>query len=154
MVIILKKAIPFLIFILLFGVSPAIAGEVPVSGTFKGNGKNAKLNFATSFKGDTFGGQETTMVVLTEKDPGAEKRPDNKAAFGKLGNALIITIDQEGDIIGCEVYHQAHSKKPFSSIGKLKLEGWVRESDFVKGKLSTGGHFANWLRFNSFIGTE
>ena len=61
------------------------------------------------------------MLVFTEKDPAKEKNPKIPAMFSKLGSALIVTVDPEGDIIGCTVAHSAHEKSGFSTLGQLKM---------------------------------
>ena len=77
--------------------------EPPVSGLFKGNGKEAKLAFVTALKGEPSLDKPTTVLVFTEKDHSKEKNPKIFASFGRFGSALIITVNQEGDIIGCQV---------------------------------------------------
>jgi hypothetical protein len=127
-----------LIFLTLFS-SIGFSAEFAVTGTFMGNGKNAKLAYVTAHPGEPFSGKETIVVVLTEKDPGTEAKPEIKAAFGNFGSALILTINSAGDIIGCEVAHEAHEKKPFSSIGKIKTEGFSINKNMVQSKVTTGG---------------
>ena len=121
-------------------VSPSVFADSPsVTGTFMGNGKPAKLAYATALPGEPFSGKDTVVVVLTEKDPSKEPKPEIKAAFGNFGSALILTIDSTGDIIGCEVAHEAMEKKPFSSIGKIKTEGFSITKNMIQSKVTTGG---------------
>src|SRR5262245_15005977 len=79
--------------------------EPPVSGKFTGNGTEAKLAHALSLKGEPYLDKPTTVLIFTEKDPSKEKMPKIAAMFGRLGSALIITVDPESKIIGCEVNH-------------------------------------------------
>lgn len=90
-------------------------------------------------KGAPFAGEETVKVVLTEKDTGADDKPDFNAAFGKYGNALIVTISKTGNIFGTEIRHASHSRKPFSNSGTLKISDFKWDATGVSGKLSTGG---------------
>lgn len=131
----------YLLFVIaiLFAYSPILIAEQPVSGTFKGNGKEAKLSYAVARPGEPFSGEETVMVVLTEKDPGDNDKPDFDAMFGKLGSALILTFQRSGDLIGCEVAHTAHEKMPFSSIGNMKVSDFSIDRDKLKAKVNTGG---------------
>lgn len=129
------RAISFALFGLMIS-APALA---EVTGTFKGNGKDAKLAFARAMKGEPFSGEETVVVLLTEKDTSAEKKPEMKVAFGDYGSALIVKITKSGNIYGTDVSHSAHTKRPFSSIGTLKIEGFKWDASGVSGKLSTGG---------------
>lgn len=122
-----------------FGLFISIPAFAQVTGSFKGNGKDAKLAFAKAQKYEPFSGEETVMVVLTEKDTGADKKPDFKAAFGDYGSALVVKITKSGKIFGTEVSHAAHTKRPFSSVGTLKIEGFKWDATGVSGRLTTGG---------------
>jgi len=113
--------------------------EAPVSGTFKGNGQDAKLMFATALQGEPYLNKPTTVLILTEKDHSKEKMPKVKAYFGDFGSALIITITNEGKIIGCEVAHSAHKKSGFSSIGEIKMSDFKMADGKITGSLATNG---------------
>ena len=120
-------------------VTAAVCGDEAVSGTFKGNGKPAKLAFASARQGETFADKPTFVIVLTEKDHSKEKRPDFKAGFGDFGSALILTLHPDGKIVGCEVAHAAHDKKPFSSVGKIECTEFKVADGDVTGKVTTKG---------------
>jgi hypothetical protein len=119
--------------------SLAAADDPPVSGVFKGNGKEAKLAYVSASKGEPFAGKPTIVLVFTEKDPSKDKKPDFGAVFGKYGSALIITINQDGKIIGCQVAHAGLKKGSFTSIGTIKMSDFKLADGKVQGKLSTGG---------------
>jgi hypothetical protein len=127
--------------------SPALAAaaedkkekEPPVSGKFTGNGKEAKLAYAVAGKGEPYLDKPTTVLVFTEKDPSKEKKPKIAAGFGRLGSALVITVDAEGKIIGCTVAHEAHKKSGFSTLGQLKMSDFKVADGKLKGKLATDG---------------
>jgi hypothetical protein len=119
--------------------SVALAEDAPVSGVFKGNGKEAKLAYITAVKGDSFMDKPTIVLVLTEKDHSKDAKPRIGAMFGRFGSALIVTVMPDGKIIGCEVAHQAHEKSGFSSIGNLKMSDFKLDGGKVSGKLSTDG---------------
>jgi hypothetical protein len=123
----------------LLGVCISTSGFAQVSGSLKGNGVEGKLAFAKAVKGEPFSGEETVKVVLTEKDAGADDKPDFNAMFGKYGNAMIVTVSKTGNIYGTEVSHASHSRKPFSSVGTLKITDFHWDATGVSGKLSTGG---------------
>src|SRR5262249_17478198 len=110
-----------------------------VSGTFKGNGKEAKLAFASATKGEPFAGDQTIVLVFTEQDHSKEKKPQMKAGFGDFGSALIVTVTPEGKIVGCEVAHAAHTKGTFSAIGDLKSTDFKIADGKIQGKLATDG---------------
>ena len=58
--------------------------------------------------------------------------------FGKFGSSIIITIfPDSGRIVGCEVAHDAHQKKPFSSLGSLEMVDYSNEDGQLSGKIAT-----------------
>ncbi|MGH7807963.1 MAG: hypothetical protein ACRENT_07700 [Thermodesulfobacteriota bacterium] len=78
-------------------------------------------------------------MVLSEKPASNSKKPDFDAFFGELGSALTVKLTKSGSIFGTEVYHEALEKKPFSSVGTLKLEDYKLEPDLISGRLHTDG---------------
>jgi hypothetical protein len=119
--------------------SLSAADDRPVSGVFKGNGKEAKLAYVSTRKGEPFADKPTIIITFTEKDHSKEKKPDIKAGFGDFGSALIITINDEGKIIGCVVAHAAHEKKGFNSIGDVKMNAFKVKDGTMQGEITTGG---------------
>jgi hypothetical protein len=119
--------------------SLAAADDFPVSGVFKGNGKEAKLTYVSTSKGEPLADKPTIVMVLTEKDHSKDKNPRIGAMFGKYGSALIVTVYQDGRIVGCQVAHAAHKKSGFSSVGTIKMSGFKLKDGKMRGKLSTGG---------------
>src|SRR5262245_29446560 len=119
--------------------SLSAADDASVSGVFKGNGKEAKLAHVAARKGEPFAGKPTTIITFTEKDHSKDKKPDIKAGFGDFGSALIITINDEGKIIGCVVAHAAHEKKGFSSVGNITMSDFKVKDGKMQGAISTGG---------------
>lgn len=109
-----------------------------VSGRFLGNGKEAKLAFASAWPRDPFSGKETIIIVLTEKDHAASKRPWFDAAFNKLGAALMFSLTRpDGELIGSEVAHSALKRSPVSVSGSIKSEGVSITTDRVEGRFFT-----------------
>jgi hypothetical protein len=115
------------------------ADDPSVSGVFKGNGQGAKLAYVSTSKGKPFADKPTTVVVFSEQDHSKDKIPPVGAAFGKYGSALVITVFEDGKIVGCEVAHSAHKKSGFSAIGDLKMSDFKLDCGKMRGKLSTGG---------------
>ena len=115
------------------------AEDAAIEGTFTGNGTPAKLAYITASKGEPFSGKPTIQIIMTEKDHSKAKNPSIKAGFGDFGSALIITLHPDGKIIGCEVAHQAHARKPFSSIGKISTKDFKIADGVITSKLSTEG---------------
>jgi hypothetical protein len=136
----LSLALLITTFIAWTGSSQAIGDDdQSVSGVFKGNGKEAKLAFASAHKGEPFADKPTTVLVFTEKDHSKDKKPEIKAGFGDFGSALIFTIDDEGKIVGCVIAHKAHKKSGFSSVGNSTLSDFKRDGGKIQGKISTKG---------------
>ena len=118
---------------------PAANVKPTVTGTFKGNGKEAKLAYVSAHWREPFSDKPSMALVFTEKDHSKDKKPDFKAAFGQFGSALIISLHEDGGIFGCQVVHTAHLKKGFSSIGQIKTDNFKFEEGKVEGELSTDG---------------
>jgi len=121
------------------GILVTPAEDPPVSGVFKGNGQEAKLAYVSASKGEPFADKPTIVIVFTEKDHSKDKKPRTGAMFGKYGSALIITVYEDGKIVGCQVAHAAHQKGTFNSIGTIKMSDFKLEGGKIQGKLSTGG---------------
>jgi hypothetical protein len=68
-----------------------------------------------------------------------DKRPDINVSFGSYGSALIITAYPDGDVVGCDVAHEAHQKKPFSSSGSVRMSDFKIQNGQIQGKISTDG---------------
>ncbi|MFL6500942.1 MAG: hypothetical protein ACJ8LL_09570 [Candidatus Udaeobacter sp.] len=118
---------------------PAANVKPTVTGTFKGNGKDAKLTSVSARWGEPFGGKPGIVLVFTEKDHSKDKKPDFNAAFGKFGSALIISLHEDGGIYGCQVMHSAHQKQGFSSIGNIEATDITYADGKVEGELTTHG---------------
>jgi hypothetical protein len=118
---------------------PAANVKPMVTGTFKGNGKEAKLAYVSAHWVEPFGDKPSMVLVFTEKDHSKDKKPDFNAAFSKFGSALIISLHEDGGIFGCQVVHEAHQKKGLSSIGSIKTDNFEFKDGKVEGELTTDG---------------
>src|SRR5438552_3161291 len=115
------------------------ANVKPVTGVFKGNGKDAKLAYVSAHWREPFGDKPSMDLVFTERDHSKDKKPDLNASFGRFGSALIISLNDDGEIFGCQVVHSAHRKQGFSSIGSIHTNDFSFEGGKVEGDLTTGG---------------
>ncbi len=111
--------------------------DAPVAGTFTGNGKEARLAFASSEKSDF--GKDNVVLIFTEKDHSKAKNPRTAAMFNDCGSALIITVTPEGKVVGCQVCHEAHKKSGFNDIGTLEVKDFKVADGKLTGTLTTKG---------------
>jgi hypothetical protein len=116
---------------------PAANVKPTVSGLFKGNGKEAKIAYVSAHWREPFDGKPSIALVFSEKDHSKDKKPDFHAGFGEFGNALIISVHEDGGIFGCQVVHGSHKKKGFSSIGEIRTNNFKYEDGKVEGELLT-----------------
>lgn len=109
------------------------------SGRFVGNGKEAKLAFVSAWPRDPFSGKETIVIVLTEKDHAASKKPWFDASFGKFGAALQFSLTRpDTRLIGTEVGHPGLKRSPVSVSGSsIQAEGVTITADKVEGRFFT-----------------
>lgn len=118
---------------------PAANVKPTVTGTFTGNGKEAKLNYVSARWTEPFDNKPGILLLFTEKDHSKDKKPDNDAMFGKYGNALIISLHEDGSIYSCQVVHNAMKNKGFSSSGSIEATPFIYESGKVEGEITTNG---------------
>lgn len=118
---------------------PAGPVKPSVTGTFKGNGKPAKLAFVSARTGEPFADKPSILLVFTEKDHSKDPKPDFKAGFGEYGSALVISCFEDGQIFSCQVAHAAHGKMPFSSVGNIRTSAFDVGTDRVEGEIQTEG---------------
>jgi hypothetical protein len=113
--------------------------KIGVTGTFKGNGKPAKIAFASAHVDEEFSGKPGLKLIFTEKDHSKDKQASFKASFGDYGSAIIISCHEDGSVFGCQVSHAAHEKRGFSSIGSIELTEFQVAGGQVQGTLTTNG---------------
>jgi hypothetical protein len=126
-------------FVFTAGLLAAAAGWCvgQVKGSYVGNGKEAKLAHAVVIPHDAWEGEPAYTIILSEKDPTGVKQPDFDAQFGKLGDALVISVTRKGEIIGTQVCHQALEKAGFSSSGTLDVDNFKIEGKQLSGHFYT-----------------
>jgi hypothetical protein len=118
---------------------PAANVKPTVTGTFKGNGKEATLAYVSAHWREPFDEKPSILLVFTEKDHSKVKKPDFDASFGKFGSALIISLHEDGQIFSCQVAHSAHKRQGFSSIGNIEAAAFTYADGKVEGELTTNG---------------
>jgi hypothetical protein len=127
------------VFAFLAAVLTATAGwsSGQVTGTYVGNGKQAKLAHVSVVPHEPFDGEPAYTIILSEKDPAGVKKPDFDAMFGKLGDALVISVTRKGDIFSTQVCHQSLEKAGFSSSGALFVDDFKIEGKQLSGRFYT-----------------
>lgn len=118
---------------------PAANVKPTVTGSFKGNGKEANLAYVSAHWREPFNDKPGMVLVFTEKDHSKDKKPDFNAAFGKFGSALIISLHEDGGIFGCQVVHTAHKQQGFTSLGQIQTSDFEYADGKVSGGLATDG---------------
>ena len=118
---------------------PAANVKPTVTGMFMGNGKEAKLNFVSARWTEPFNDKPGILLLFTERDHSKDKKPDNGAMFGHYGNALIISLHEDGSIYSCQVVHNAMKNKGFSSSGSIEATPFTYENGKVDGEITTNG---------------
>ena len=123
---------------LIVGGRSALAADT-VSGRYVGNGKEAKLGFISAWPRDPFSGKDTIVIVLTEKDHAASKKPWFDAGFGKFGAALQFSLTlPDAKLIGTEVGHPGLKRQPVSVSGSsIQAEGVTITGKRVEGRFFT-----------------
>ncbi|HME87730.1 MAG TPA: hypothetical protein VKE30_00795 [Chthoniobacterales bacterium] len=115
------------------------AADSEVSGVFNGNDQPAKLSFVSAQKGERFAGKDVIKLVFTEKDHSKDAQPDLNALFGHFGSALIVGIHPDGNVVSCDIVHQALKQVPISSPTGAKMTDFKNESGQISGKLVSDG---------------
>jgi len=118
-----------------------LLAATPFSGSYKANGKDAKLAFLTAKKGDPFSGKPVTVLIFSEKDASKDSRPDFHAQMGDFGDALVIRLRQDGDkwdVIGSELAHSALKHSGVSASGMIDAKEVTVANGVLGGHLTTG----------------
>jgi hypothetical protein len=127
--------------------APAAASAAPVaagpavSGSFVGAGKAVTLTQVTAHPDDPFDGKPITALVFTVKDQGDDKNAATDALFGNFGDAIIVKIEPDGTVIGCDVVHSG-LQNPAGSVsigGVLTIKNYQASGGQISGELTTGG---------------
>jgi hypothetical protein len=125
--------------------APAAASAAPVaagpavSGSFVGAGKAVTLTQVTAHPDDPFDGKPITALVFTVKDQGDDKNAATDALFGNFGDAIIVKIEPDGTVIGCDVVHSG-LQNPAGSVsigGVLTIKNYQASGGQISGELTT-----------------
>ena len=118
---------------------PAANVKSSLAGDFKGNGKDGHLAYVSARWTEPFADKQGMTLVFSERDHSKDKKPENGAMFGKFGNALIISLHEDGSIYSCQVVHGSMKNKGFSSVGSIEAAPFTYEDGKVEGEIATNG---------------
>lgn len=121
--------------------APAVTGA-PVSGIYTGNGKPATLSYVTSRADEPFDGKPVIDLIFTQKDQAGSAKPDFDAVFGKFGDAIVVRVQPDGNVIGADVIHSGLKTQGGGSIsisGVLSMKDYRAAGGQISGHLTSGG---------------
>jgi hypothetical protein len=134
---VLHRTMAGLLLFLCFSLLVRAVDQPALTGTYTVDNTDGKLGFVRAVKGTAFD-QPATVIVFSQKDASKQEKPDDSAIFGKLGNALVITISADGNIVETEVIH-SKLQAPTSTSGQLNLNNYQVANGKISGHLSTSG---------------
>lgn len=110
-------------------------------GSYRVDGKDAKLAHVLAQKGEPFHDMPTTMLVFSEKDASHDERAVANARTGQFGDALVATLcktDWGWDVLGAEFVHSGiEGSHRASSAGIVKAKDVTIASGEIRGRLKT-----------------
>jgi hypothetical protein len=118
---------------------PSAASAGTVSGTFLGDGKEAKLAHVRAFWDRPQSGKRRIRLVFTEEDPKTEGDPGLAAIVKKLGSCLSLSVFEDGTVSACDVAHKAHRGAPFKAPADVKVSNLQVQDGKVSGEIATAG---------------
>jgi hypothetical protein len=111
-----------------------------VDGFYRVDGKDVKLGFVHSSKGDAFAGHPTIVVALSEKDA-ADAKDDPLFWHEKYGGALIVELakndDGSYDVISSTFRHPAAKDGGANGTGMVDLKGVKEANGEIAGEVLT-----------------
>ncbi|HEV8581248.1 MAG TPA: hypothetical protein VGX68_19455 [Thermoanaerobaculia bacterium] len=116
---------------------PAAWSAGQVTGKYIGNGKPAKLAYVVVLPHEPWQGEKAYTIILAEKNPAGVEKPDFDAMFGKLGDALVLSVTGKGDIFSTQVCHQALKRSGFSTSGTVYVDNFKLEGKQLSGRFYT-----------------
>ncbi len=135
----MKRALTLGFILLASACSQAKTLNGTVDGVYRVDGKDAKIGFARSYKGEPFNNHPTIEVALTEKDSSEGKgRP--MFWHDKYGAAVVVTLMKEDDgyhVIGSTFLHTALKDGGSNGTGIVSLKDTKEANGEISGELVT-----------------
>lgn len=115
--------------------------ETAISGAYTVNGKAATLTQVTAHKGDPVFDKPVTEIVFTAKDQKGDPKAAFNAVFNKYGDAIVVKVAANGDIVGADLAHSGWSRQgmPVSTSGTLKIVDFSTAGGEISGRLTSSG---------------
>lgn len=125
--------------------SPAAAAAqppgAPVAGVYVANGKPAVLTDVSIHADDPIDGKPIHAFVFTVSPQAGDIDIINDARQGKLGDAIIVRVDDDGAIDGADLVHHGLDKSNgyASTVGVLSIDNYRVTGGEVFGHVTSGG---------------
>ena len=138
----MKIVLP-LVFVLTFAAGTAFAADASVSGYYRAEGKEVKLTFVRSGKGESYSDQPAVAIAFTEKDASDAKdvSADTIAFSHKYGSAITmnVTKNSEGvyEVESSAFHHSGSDKAGGNASGILQLKDVVVANGVISGEVYT-----------------
>jgi hypothetical protein len=111
-----------------------------VDGFYRVDGKDVKLAFAHSQKGEPFAGHPTIVVALSEKDS-ADAKDDPLFWHEKYGGTIVVTLQKDSDgkydVISSTFRHPAANDGGANGSGIVDLKDVKEANGEIAGELFT-----------------
>ena len=138
----MKITLP-LAFALTFAASTAFAADASVTGYYRAEGKEAKLSFVRSAKGESYAEQPGVAIAFTEKDASDAKEVSADAiAFShKYGSAITMNVFKNSDgvyeVADSAFHHTGSDKAGGNASGILQLKDVTVANGVMSGEAYT-----------------
>jgi hypothetical protein len=124
--------------------APAVAAQppgAPVSGAYIANGKPAVLTDVSIHPDDPVDGKPVHAFVFTVLPQAGDADLISDAHQGKLGDAIIIRVQDDGAIAGADLDHHGlvESNGYASTVGVLSIDNYRVSGGEISGHVTSGG---------------
>jgi hypothetical protein len=139
----MKTMMLALAFVLTFAASTAFAADASVTGYYRAEGKEAKLSFVRSGKGESYSDQPAVAIAFTEKDASDAKQVSADAiAFShKYGSAITMNVSKNSEgvyeVADSAFHHTASDKAGGNASGILQLKDVTVANGVISGEVYT-----------------
>ena len=139
----MKRATQTLALVLIVAAGTAFAADASVSGYYRAEGKDTKLSFVRTGKGESYSDQPAVAIAFTEKDASDAKEVSADAiAFShKYGSAITMNVSKNSDgiyeVADSAFHHTASDKAGGNASGILQLKDVTVANGVISGEVYT-----------------